>query len=53
MKIYSKKLFYVPASAFRVEQNPMKRKRKELRVLTELFTPVLIISPSPVSPGPY
>jgi len=53
MKIYSKNLFYVPASPFRVEQNPMKRKRKELRVLTELFTPVLIISSSPVPPGPY
>lgn len=30
-----------------------KRKRKELRVLTKLITPVLILSSSPVPPSPY
>ena len=50
IQIYSRKLFYIPASVFRVEQNPMKRKRKELRALTELITPVLILSSSPVPP---
>ena len=42
MKIYSEKLFYVPASAFRVEQNPMKRKRKQLRVFLLGLTPLFL-----------
>ena len=42
MKIYSEKLFYVSASAFRVEQNPMKRKRKQLRVFPLGLTPLFL-----------